>query len=78
MFQIKNPEENKEDINEVLNKKHRKLMNTLNLSTKFQEFNEEEFIQVCDQLNNIDKESERIYGTNFPTITLREFIKNII
>ncbi len=44
MFNIKNPEENKEDINESLNKKHRKLMNNLNLSSSFAKFNEEEFI----------------------------------
>lgn len=43
MFNIKN-EENKEDINEVLNKKHRKLMSTLNEDERCQEFFEEEFI----------------------------------
>jgi hypothetical protein len=35
MFQLKSTEEVKEDINESLNKKHRKLMNVLNLSSRF-------------------------------------------
>lgn len=37
-------ENEKEDINETLNKKHRKLMNTLNLDEGFNKYIEEEFI----------------------------------
>jgi hypothetical protein len=53
MFNIKNAdsEVQKEDVNEMLNKKHRRLINTLSLSSKFQRFMEEEFIQVCEKLN---------------------------
>lgn len=78
MFNIKNPEDHKEDINETLNKKHRRLMNTLIVSSKFQRFVEDEFIQVCEKLNRIDIESQRIYGTSFSVISLEEFITNII
>ena len=35
MFNLKNSEEHKEDINETLNKKHRRLMNTLSLAPEF-------------------------------------------
>jgi inositol 1,4,5-triphosphate receptor type 1/inositol 1,4,5-triphosphate receptor type 3 len=33
---------------------------------------------VCEQLNRIDIESQRIYGAPFPVIRLEEFITNII
>lgn len=71
-------DEPKEEINEQLNSKHRRLINLLNLSSRFQRFMEEEFIQVCEKLNMIDEVSKSIYNTNFPVITLKEFIKNII
>lgn len=35
MFNIKNAEDHKEDINESLNKKHRRLMSTLIVNPKF-------------------------------------------
>jgi inositol 1,4,5-triphosphate receptor type 1/inositol 1,4,5-triphosphate receptor type 3 len=67
-----------EDINELLNHRHKRLMNILNLSSQFQQFLEEEFLEVCSKISNIGDESKRIYQLPFEVTSAKEFISNII
>jgi len=53
-------------------------MNILNLSSQFQQFLEEEFLEVCSKISNIGEESKRIYELPFEVTTPKEFISNII
>ena len=48
----------------------------MNSDTQFNQFLDEEFIQLCDKLNGLDDLSKRLSTT--PVISLGLFIKNII
>ena len=67
-----------DDQNEILNHRHKRLVNILSLSQQFQQFMEEEFNEVCERLARIGTESMKSYSTPFEVTTPKEFISNII
>ncbi|CAD8053653.1 unnamed protein product [Paramecium sonneborni] len=67
-----------EDINEKINHKLKRVINILSLSSTFQIFLEEEFLEACKKMLSIGQESMLAYQTKFEVTSLKHYIQNII
>ncbi|CAD8193240.1 unnamed protein product [Paramecium pentaurelia] len=66
------------DNNAELNIRLMKLIKLFNENEEFQGFIEQEFNQLCSEFTKIDEFSLTAYQTQYPAITLEEFLKNLI
>ncbi|KAM3147677.1 hypothetical protein pb186bvf_000005 [Paramecium bursaria] len=65
-----------EDVNESLNHKLKRIINVINLSGQFQQFLEEEFLEVCSKMSEIEQQSLKAYDAK--VTHLKDYIENII
>lgn len=82
MFHLKSKKKlsnvEEQDDNAELNIRLMKLIKLFGESEEFQSFIEQEFNQLCGEFTKIDDFSLKAYQTQYPAITLEEFLKNLI
>ncbi|CAD8133692.1 unnamed protein product [Paramecium octaurelia] len=68
----------KQDMNDLINHKLRRIMNNWSFVPQFSQFLDEEFYEVCNKLSSIGKQSQDAYQSKYEVTTLQDYIQNII